>query len=83
MRRNKKTRAERMNEQFGEFYRIGKAKVGMTNQEIANAVGLSSQAALKRRRDNPGKFTVQQLLALGMTLRWTEEEFLSVIRAGM
>ena len=83
MGRKPKTRAERMNERFGEFYRIGKAKVGMTNLEIANAIGLSSQAALKRRRDDPGEFTVQQLLALGATLRWTEEEFLGVIKAGM
>lgn len=83
MGRKPKTRAERMCEKFGESYRMGKAKVGMTNLEIANAIGLRSQAALKRRRDNPGEFTLQQLLALSVMLRWTEDEFLSVIKAGM
>ncbi|MFQ9858730.1 hypothetical protein [Evtepia gabavorous] len=62
---------------------MGKARVGMTNLEIANAIGLSSQAALKRRRDDPGEFTVREILTLGITLHWTEEEFLGVIRAGM
>ena len=83
MGRKPKTRAERLSEKFGESYRMGKAKVGMTNLEIANAIGLSSQAALKRRRDDPGEFTVREILTLGITLHWTEEEFLGVIRAGM
>lgn len=83
MGRSKKTRAERLAEQFGEHYRMGKAKVGMTNQEIAHVVGLQSQAALKRRRENPGEFTLGELLAMGAAFRWTEEEYLSVIRAGM
>ena len=68
---------------LSESFRMGKARVGMTNLEIANAIGLSSQAALKRRRDDPGEFTVREILTLGITLHWTEEEFLGVIRAGM
>ena len=81
MGRQKKSRTQRMAESFGESFRMGKARVGMTNLEIANAIGLSSQAALKRRRDDPGEFTVREILTLGITLHWTEEEFLGVIRA--
>ena len=83
MGRQKKSRTQRMAESFGESFRMGKARVGMTNLEIANAIGLSSQAALKRRRDDPGEFTVREILTFGITLHWTEEEFLGVIRAGM
>ena len=83
MGRQKKSRTQRMAESFGESFRMGKARVGMTNLEIANAIGLSSQAALKRRRDDPGEFTVREILTLGITLHWTEEELLGVIRAGM
>lgn len=43
MGRQKKSRAQRMAESFGESFRMGKARVGMTNLEIANAIGLSSQ----------------------------------------
>lgn len=44
---------------------------------------MTSQAALKRRRDNPGQFTLEELLVMGAAFRWTEEDYLAVIRAGM
>ena len=83
MGRQKKSRTQPIPESIGESFRKRKATVRKTNLEIANAIGLSSQAALKRRRDDPGEFTVREILTLGITLHWTEEEFLGVIRAGM
>lgn len=83
MGRQRKSRAQRLAESFGENFRLGKARAGMTNLEIANVIGLKSQAALKRRRDDPGQFTLEELLVMGAAFRWTEEDYLAVIRAGM
>lgn len=79
MARLKKTRAEQLTERFGEAYRIGKARCGMTNAEIAEMIGLKTQTTLKRRRGNPAEFTLGQLLAMGAAFRWTLEDYAHIL----
>lgn len=83
MARKRKTRAERLCETFGECYRMGKARAGMTNLQVANMVGFQTQSAFKKRRDDPGELTLKQLVAIGTAFQWTDDDYMEIIRAGM
>lgn len=71
----RKTRADRVAEKFGELYRIGKARSGLQETEIAPLVGFRSPVPLRRRRASPLDFTLGQVMALGSAFRWTEEDW--------
>lgn len=83
MGRKKITRADRVNQAFGEAYRIGKARADLTNLEIASIVGLKTQATLKKRRDNPMDLTLGELFNMGAAFRWTEDDYMNILRAGI
>jgi|GEM_PF-2265966 len=71
----RKTRADRVAEKFGELYRIGKARSGLQETEIAPLCGFKSPIPLRKRRNEPLNFTMGQLMALGAAFRWSEEDW--------
>lgn len=79
MPRPRKTDAQRRAEQFGERYRVGKARICATEEQIGQILGIKRPALLARRND-PGKLSVDQLATLGDVFGWSDEDFLAIIR---
>ena len=77
MGRPKKTEAQRRAERFGELYRVGKAKLGLTGQQVAQMIGVSYPTLLARR-NNPDKFSLGDLATLGAAFGWSSEDFASL-----
>lgn len=82
MPRPRKTTAQRRMDRFHESYRIGKARIGFTEQQIAAALGISAATLCKYKHDPCNSFSINQLALLGELLVWTDEELLSIIHAG-
>lgn len=82
MGRKRKTRAERWSEAFAPIYRVGKARVGLREQDVAQVIGFKERAALLRRRKNPGLLTLDEFILMGTAFQWSEDEMLEVLRAG-
>lgn len=81
MPRLKKTTADKRAEIFIRNYKIGKAYIGFLDSDVARALDIS-EATLRKRRKNPGKFSVDQLATLGKIFNWSDEDFLAIIRPG-
>lgn len=79
MGRLRKTEAQRRAERFGELYRVGKARSGLTEELVGNMLGMR-RPALLARRNSPDKFSVGELALLGKAFGWSDDEFLSIIR---
>lgn len=79
MGRNKKTEAQRRSEQFGERYRMGKAKLALKEPQMAEIIGVSP-SSLRKYRSQPGLFSVDQLVKIGKIMCWTDEDYLAIIR---
>jgi len=79
MGRPRKTEAQRRAERFGELYRVGKAKLGLTEDHVKNMVGLKGRPSLLARRKDPGKFTLEQLVTLGKVFGWTDADYMAII----
>lgn len=79
MPRPRKTEAQRRAERFGERYRVGKARLGATEKQIGNILGIERPALLARRKD-PGKLSVDQLVTLGKVFNWSDDDFIAIIR---
>ena len=79
MPRPRKTETQRRAERFGERYRVGKARLGATEEQIGNILGLKRPALLARRKD-PGKLSVDQLVTLGKVFNWSDDDFIAIIR---
>lgn len=77
MGRPRKTEAQRRTELFGKLYRIGKASIGFTEEDVSRAIGLST-VSLRKRRHNPDTFTLGEMVTLGNLFGWTGEDFASI-----
>lgn len=81
MPRLRKTESQRRAERFGERYRIGKARIGATEEQIGEAIGLC-RPALNRRLDDPEKYVkLGDLVKFGKIFGWSDEDFLAIIHA--
>ena len=78
MGRHKKTTAQRRAERFEMLYRIGKARLGLVEPEIAAMLGVSRETLRSYRRD-PGKLSLEKAAVLGTAMGWTDEEIASVL----
>lgn len=79
MPRPKKTEAQRRAERFWELYRVGKARIGFTEEQVGRAIGLSP-VSLRKRRHDPDAFTVGELVTIGSLFGWSGEDFASIYR---
>lgn len=75
----RKTREDRMKDSFSRMYRVGKARAGMTEDEIAGALGVSRNTLLNRRRD-PKTFPLGDVLKLCALFYWDESEMTGLVR---
>lgn len=81
MPRLRKTESQRRAERFVELYRVGKARIDMTEDQIGDTVGMS-RPALQRRRENPEKYvSLGDLVKFGKIFGWTDDDFLAIIHA--
>ncbi len=81
MGRNKKTEAQRRAEQFGERYRMGKAKLALKEPQMAEILGVSPMTLRKYRRQ-PGRFSIDQIAKIGAVMCWTDADYMAIIRPG-
>ena len=75
----KKTREDRMADTFTTMYRIGKARSGMTDEEVADALGIGRKA-LWRRRKNPSMFPFGDILKLCAIFCWQQDEVMDIFK---
>lgn len=73
----KKTREDRMTDTFTQMYRIGKARSGMTDEEVADALGIGRKALWKRRK-NPSLFPFGDVLKLSAIFCWQQDEVMDI-----
>ncbi len=78
MGRNKKTTAQRRAERFEVLYRIGKARLGIGDVELAAMIGVSIPT-LRSYRQNPGKLPLEKAVILWTAMDWTDEDISSVL----
>ena len=53
MGRKKQNRVDRWRDEFGVVYRIGKARAGLTEENISTLIGLKTRTPLQARRKDP------------------------------
>lgn len=82
MPRLKKTDAQRRAERFEKLYQSGKASSGLTDAQCATIAGVCSKTLYNERKDPIGKITIGQLSQFGKVFGWSDEDILSIIRAG-
>lgn len=75
----KKTREDRMRETFTVLYRIGKSRSGMTEEEVAGALGVT-RSTLRRWRRNPNTFPFGNILKLCSLFYWDDGEITQLVR---
>lgn len=75
----KKTREDRMTDIFAQMYRIGKARSGMTDEEVADALGIGRKALWKRRK-NPSLFPLGDVLKLSAIFCWQQDEVMDIFK---
>lgn len=83
MPRPKKTDTQRMAERFGELYRIGKAKTGLTDAQCAAIVGVCPKSLFNAKKDPSERISIGQLSKLGAVFGWTDKDYLAIIRPGI
>lgn len=81
MGRPRKTEAQRRADKFAECYRMGKAKTGLIDEQIATVLDISLPT-LRHYKKIPDKLAIAKLSTLGKLLCWTEEDFLSIVCPG-
>lgn len=74
----KKTREDRMFDAFSKLYCVGKARSGMTDEEVADALGIGRKA-LWRRRKNPSLFPFGDILKLCALFCWEDDEVMKIV----
>lgn len=67
-----------MRENFSKLYCEGKARSGMTEEEVADALGMT-RTTLRKRRQNPGSFSLGDVLKLCILFCMEEEEAMKII----
>lgn len=74
----KKTREDRMRDRFSRLYSEGKARSGMTEWEVAEALGIT-RPTLQKRRENPKLFPFGDILKLCALFCWEDNEIMSIV----
>lgn len=74
----KKTRENRMFDTFSSLYRVGKARSGMTEADVADALGIT-RPTLQKRRENPKLFPFGDILKLCALFCWEDNEIMSIV----
>lgn len=75
----RKTREDRMRETFARLYRTGKSRTGMTEEDVAGALGVT-RATLRSRRRNPNTFPFGDILKLCSLFYWDDGEITQLVR---
>lgn len=78
MARLKKTEADRAAEQFNMRFCMGLARLDLTNEQMADKLGMHRNT-LRRRRENPDMFELGSIRKMGKMFGWTDEDYLSFI----
>lgn len=73
----KKTREDRMTDAFTQMYRIGKVRSGMTEGDVADALGIT-RPTLQKRRKNPSLFPFGDVLKLSAIFCWQQDEVMDI-----
>lgn len=81
MPRLRKTESQRRAERFREAYRVGKARVGTTDEKVGDAVGLHRVTICRIVKDPDNFFRFGVLNTLQKNLGWTDDELLAIIHA--
>lgn len=68
-----------MADTFSQMYRIGKARSGMTDEEVADALGIGRKALWKRRK-NPSLFPLGDVLKLSAIFCWQQDEVMDIFK---
>ena len=68
-----------MRDVFTRMYRTGKSRAGMTEEEVAGALGIT-RSTLRSRRQNPGSFSLGEVLKLCALFYWEEGEMVGLVR---
>lgn len=79
MPRPKKTTADRRAEIFLRNYKIGKAKTGFQEPDVARALEIS-ESTLRRNKKSPGKFSIDQIATIGKVFGWSDADYLAILR---
>lgn len=74
----KKTREDRMQDSFTKLYRIGKARSGMTEMDVADALGIT-RPTLQKRRENPKLFPFGDVLKLCALFCLEDNEVMKIV----
>lgn len=82
MGRPRKTESQRRAERFDELYRTGKSRMKLKETDIAAMIGVNRDTLRRFRQDPAKRFSAQDLDIIATALRWSDEEYLSVARAG-
>lgn len=75
----KRTEAQRRADRFRELFRVGKARIGLTDEQIGLLIGVERNA-VRRYRERP-EIVYGKLIALGKAMGWTDEDWLSIVHA--
>lgn len=82
MPRPRKTESQHRAERFRELYRIGKARIDVTDEQIGEYIGMS-RPAISRRKKDPGKYvSLDDLVTFKKIFGWSDEDILALFRAG-
>lgn len=76
----KKTEIQKTNEKFLELYKIGKAKTGLTDAQCAAIIGVCPKTLYNQMKTPIEKISLLQFLRLGVDFKWTDEDYLAIIR---
>lgn len=70
----RKTKEDRTAEAFANLYRIGKARSGMKDSEVADALGIKSVMTWRKRRNRPEIIPLGDFAKLSVLLQWQDSE---------
>lgn len=76
----RKTKADRLREQFSKMYAVGKAGNHLTDVDVAEFIGLKSVNSLTARKKDPTRITLGELSKMTVLLGWNEEDVIKLIK---
>lgn len=81
MPRLKKKEDQIRAERFGELYRIGKARLGLTDAQCAAIAGVCPKTLFNAKKDPNERISIGQLARFGAVFEWSDEDYLKIIKA--
>lgn len=79
MPRVRLTESQRRADRFRLLFRVGKAKLDYTDEQIGELMGVNRTAVIRYRKNPEALYG--KLISLGKSMGWTDEEWLSIIHA--